>query len=153
VPIADSPAQQAPAQYAPAHHAQARLDRTERAVYRAVNRVRHRHDASTLHAVSGITFVATDHSREQAINRVLSHSSSDGTPFSTRIRRVARARSVGETIIGYSGRISGRRIVRAWMRSPSHRRELLAPGYRRIGVGRATARGFSVVTADFATGR
>lgn len=153
MPLADSPAQQAPAQHAPAHHSQARMDRTERAVYRAINRVRRRRDLPALRAVGGLTFVANLHSRDQVVNRFMSHSSSDGTPFDSRIRRVVRARSVGETLIRYRGRVTGPRIVRSWMRSPTHRRQLMTPGYRRIGVGHATRRGVSVVTADFATGR
>lgn len=151
MPLADSPAQHAPAQHAPAHHAQARMDRIERAVFRSVNRVRRRRGLSRLRLVPRISFVAIVHSQDQASNRFISHSSSDGTPFYARIRRVANARVVGETIIEYRGRTSGRRIVRAWMRSPGHRRELLTPGYRRIGVGHATRRGISVVTADFAS--
>ncbi len=153
MPLADSPAQHAPAQHAPAHHAQARLDRTERAVYRAVNRVRRQHHLPTLRLAPRIAFVADMHSDDQTISRFLSHSSSDGTPFRARIRQVVRARSVGETIIRYQGRLAGRSIVGAWMRSPTHRREIMTPGYGRIGVGHASASGFSVVTADFATGR
>ena len=150
MPLADQPAQPASAQHAPAHHAQARLDRTERGVARAVNRVRRRHGLPRLRLVPSISFVAAFHSQDQAVNRFVSHSSSDGTPFYARIRRVASARTVGETIIEYHGRVSGRRIVRAWMHSPGHRRELMSPVYRRIGVGHVTVRGMSVVTADFA---
>jgi uncharacterized protein YkwD len=102
--------------------------------------------------VPSLTFVAAFHSHDQAVNRFVSHSSSDGTPFYARIRRVASARTVGETIIEYRGRISGRRIVSAWMHSPGHRRELMTSAYRRIGVGHVSAGGMSVVTADFASG-
>ena len=151
MPLADLPAHHAPAQHAPAHHAQARMDRIERSVFRAVNRVRRRHGLHRLRLVPRISFVAAFHSQDQAVNRFVSHSSSDGTPFYARIRRVATAREVGETIIEYSGRSTGRGIVRAWMRSPGHRRELLTARYRRIGIGHVTARGLSVVTADFAS--
>lgn len=152
MPLADAPAPNAPAQHAPAHHAQARLDRIERGVFRAVNRVRGNRGLPRLRLAPRMSFVATYHSRDQAYHRFVSHSSSDGTPFYARIRRAVNARTVGETIIEYRGRSSGRRIVRAWLRSPGHRREVLHPGYRRIGVGHATSRGISVVTADFATG-
>jgi uncharacterized protein YkwD len=151
VPLADAPAHHAPAQHAPAHHAQARMDRIERGVFRAVNRVRSHHGLPRLRLVPRISFVAIVHSQDQASHNFLSHSSSDGTPFYARIRRVADARTVGETIIEYTGRASGRRIVRAWMHSPSHRRELMTSGYRRIGVGHATRGAMNVVTADFAS--
>jgi uncharacterized protein YkwD len=153
VPVADAPAHHAPAPRAPAHHAAARYDRIESGVYRAVNRIRRRHHLPRLRRVSSISFVAAIHSRDQAVNRFVSHSSSDGTPYYSRIRRVVRARTVGETIIEYRGRTTAWTIVSAWMHSPPHRAELLSTRYRRIGVGRAAARGLNVVTADFATGR
>ena len=139
----------APAQPAAAHHAAARVDL---GVVRAVNRVRVLRGLPRLRMVPSIAFVAALHSRDQAVHGFLSHSGSDGTSFASRIHRVADARVVGETIIGFHGSSSGRSIVRAWMHSPSHRAELLATGYRRIGVGRARSHGLSVVTADFATG-
>lgn len=153
MPLAEAPAQPASAHHVPALHAQARFDRTERAVFRALNRVRRRHGLPRLRLVPRISFVAAFHSQDQAINRFVSHSSSDGTPFDTRIRRVANARTVGETIIEYRGRCSGRGIVSAWMHSPPHRHELMSPGFRRVGIGHASVQGMSVVTADFATGR
>jgi uncharacterized protein YkwD len=122
-------------------------------VYRAVNRIRRRHGLPALRLVPSISFIAAFHSHDQAVNRFVSHSSSDGTPYYRRIRRVARARTVGETIIEYKGRSTAWAIVRAWMNSPPHRAELLGRPYRRVGVGRAVIRGMSVVTADFATGR
>ena len=152
MPVADAPAHTAPAHRAPAHH-QARYDRIELGVFRAVNRIRRRHHLPTLRMVPSISFIAAFHSRDQAVNRFVSHSSSDGTPYYRRIRRVARAKSVGETIIEYRGRSTAWGIVSAWMHSPAHRAELLAGGYRRVGVGRAVAGGLNVVTADFATGR
>ncbi|MFL5845517.1 MAG: CAP domain-containing protein [Solirubrobacteraceae bacterium] len=151
MPLAEAPAQPASVQHAPAHHAAARFDRIERTVFRAVNRARRRHGLGRLRLIPSISFVAAFHSQDQAINRFVSHSSSDGTPFYARIRRVARARAVGETIIEYRGRCTGRGIVRAWMHSPPHRRELLMPSYRRVGIGHVTVRGMSVVTADFAS--
>lgn len=98
-----------------------------------------------------IAFIAAIHSRDQAVHDFVSHSSSNGVPFYSRIRRVISARTVGETIIEYRGRATGSGIVRAWMHSAPHRAELLSPAYRRMGVGRAAARGTTIVTADFAT--
>ncbi|MCW2990387.1 MAG: hypothetical protein JWM73_981 [Solirubrobacterales bacterium] len=151
MPLADTPARHAPVHHAPAHHAAARFDRTEISVFRAVNRARRHHGLRRLRLVPSISFMAAVHSQDQAVNRFVSHSSSDGTTFAQRIHRVANARAVGETIIEFGGRMSGRRIVRAWMNSPPHRRELMSGAYRRIGVGHSTVRGISVVTADFAS--
>lgn len=153
MPLADAPAQQAPAQRPPAYRSRARDDRLERGIFRALNRVRSRYGLPRLRMVPKISLVAAVHSADLAANRFISHSSSNGMLFSRRVRRVVAARTVGETIIELRGSVTPRRVVRAWMRSPRHRAQLLAPGYRRVGVGRATVRGLSVVTADFASRR
>lgn len=55
------------------------------------------------------------------------------------------------------GRVSPREVVSAWLRSPSHRANLLSPAYRELGVAPARAAGLlgsgeSVLwTAAFAT--
>jgi uncharacterized protein YkwD len=116
-------------------------------VFRAINGVRRRHGLPRLRMVRRLVFVAKLHSYDMASHGRLSHSSTNGMSFDRRIRTVVNARTVGETVISFPGRASAGRIVRAWMGSPSHRRELLGWSYRRIGVGSAG----SVVTADFAS--
>ena len=154
MPLADTPAQTAPAQHAPAHHlAKARFDRVELGVFRSVNRVRRAYGLPRLRPSLRISFIAALHATDMARYRFMSHSSSNGTPFNTRIRMVENARVVGETLAALEGRATGRRVVRSWMRSPSHRAQVLNPRYRRIGVGRATAGGLVFVTADFASAR
>jgi uncharacterized protein YkwD len=152
VPLADTPAQPAPAHHAPAHHqSKARWDRLEIGVLRSVNRVRARRGLPRLRLSRRISFIAGIHAADMARHRFLGHSSSNGTPFSVRIRLVMDARTVGETLAAMRGATTGRRVVRAWMRSPGHRAQVLNPRYRRIGVGRATASGLVFVTADFAS--
>jgi len=146
VPMAD-----APAHHAPAPHAQARTDRIERAAIRAINRQRWRYGLPTLHVSNRLSAIATWHSWDMVRHGMLSHSSSDGTPFYTRIRRIVPARSVGETLIEFRGSYGGKAIVRAWMNSAPHRAELLSRRYHRVGVGRWRQRGMTIVTADFAS--
>ena len=146
MPIADMPAQPAPA-----HHAQARASTLERGVFRAINATRRRHGLPRVRASRRLVYVAKIQSYDLAQHNSLSHSSSNGMRFDRRIRSVVRARRVGEVVMAFHGRATGRRVVRAWMRSPSHRRQLLTWSYRRVGVGHASPRGYSVVTADFAT--
>lgn len=148
MPLADSPAHHAPAYHA---RARARAHRLERKVVRRINRVRRHRGLVRLRPARRLVFVAKVHSADMARHRRVSHSSTNGTPFDARIRSVIDARAVGETIIAFRGRRSARGIVRAWMRSPAHRDQLLTGAYRRVGVGHATARGHRVVTADFAT--
>jgi uncharacterized protein YkwD len=67
-----------------------------------------------------------------------------------------RAPRVGEDLAWGTGRLSrARAIVRMWLASPSHRANLLHPGYRMVGVGalRGTFDGCSgalMITTDFA---
>jgi uncharacterized protein YkwD len=153
VPEADQPAHHASAQRAPVpHRSRADWDRIERGVHRALNRARARRGLPRLRLAPAISWVAASHSHDLLRHGFLSHTSSNGTSFHSRIRSVTRARTVGETVVAMRGRVTGRAVVRAWLRSPSHRAEVLG-GYRRVGVGRATRGGLTIVTADFATGR
>ena len=77
--------------------------------------------------------------------------------FDTRIRRVGiREPCVGENLGWGVGALSrARTIVNMWLASPSHRANLLHPGYRLVGVGalRGSFNGYSgalVITTDFA---
>src|SRR5215213_7011383 len=73
------------------------------------------------------------------------------------INAVLHYRKVGETLASMPRRASARRIVRAWLHSPSHRAVMLDPAYRRIGVsgqkGRMGSGRAFLVTADFSTWR
>jgi uncharacterized protein YkwD len=59
----------------------------------------------------------------------------------SRISASRRFRRLGETLgLNWGWRARWRRIVRAWMRSPSHRRILLSRRYTWVGVGFARGR-------------
>jgi uncharacterized protein YkwD len=139
-----------------AHARGAALDGTERKVVRLVNRIRASHGLRRLRVSAGLARAASDHTGDILRADYFSHSSSDGTPMPTRVRRYTRAQWVGETIaVASRGRGLARLVVRMWMASPGHRAVLLAPAGRRIGVG--TARGMlggarrAVITADLAS--
>ena len=77
--------------------------------------------------------------------------------FSARIRRTGvRAPRVGENLAWGQGSLGvARSIVGMWLASPSHRANLLRPGYRIVGVGAlrgcfAGHRDTLMVTTDFA---
>lgn len=145
-----------PAAPAPAHpvhaHPAARSGGVERAIVARINGARRRYGLPRLRLVRPLSFVAGMHSLDLARRRGLSHTSSDGTTFARRVRRAVDAQVVGETIAEVSGG-GARTVVRAWLRSPSHRAELLGARFRRVGVGRVRRGGSVVVTADFASGR
>ena len=128
----------------------------ERAIVRVVNHERKVHGLRTLRPVKSLTRAAERHSWDQLRYDFYGHASSDGTPFYRRIRRVIAFRTAGE-VVAFAPRGSrsrARSVVRMWMRSPTHRRQLLDPNFRLLGVGRVRGRLGSrrgaMVTADFA---
>lgn len=121
-----------------------------------VNRERERQDLPRLRADARLADAAAEHSRDMVRRRFFDHVSPGG---STPARRVSRAgyawTSLGETIAwgtGPYGTPAG--TVERWMDSPPHRRILLEPRLRDIGVGVAEgapvrgASGGTTVTAD-----
>jgi uncharacterized protein YkwD len=103
---------------------------------------------------------ARRHSRSMVSGAYFAHADPDGGTPVTRLRAAgyipsARPWRIGETIAwGTPDRATPLAIVRAWLRSPPHRRELLDGHFRDIGVGIAlgTPRGLApgaTFTADF----
>lgn len=136
----------------------AALDRGERKVVKLVNKIRARHGLRKLKASRTLARAANDHTGDMLRADCLSHTSSDGTPMPSRVRRYTGADWVGENVAAVSRRGSqARRVVRMWMASPGHRAVLLAPSGRRIGVGRKAGRlgpvKRAVFTADLASHR
>jgi uncharacterized protein YkwD len=69
-----------------------------------------------------------------------------------KMRRVARACRTGYVAenIAMGGGLSAAQVVRLWMQSPGHRRNILNPTYGHLGVGAyRSARGRTYVVQDF----
>src|SRR4051812_22725269 len=117
-----------------------------------MNRVRVAHGLRPLVADAQLELAARQHSVWMIRTGVMSHQG-----FPTRIiRSHARGPVFGENLAwGVGSYASAAKVVAMWMASPPHRRNLLRPGFRRIGLARFNGAfdGFSdaaVVTADFA---
>ena len=84
---------------------------------------------------------ALGHSRDMVANHYFSHDSRSGNRFSDRIARTGwmrgRARwHVGETLAwGVRDHATPASVVRAWLRSPGHRRIVLTPDFKLVGLG------------------
>ena len=132
----------------------ARLSHSERTMIRLINGVRAQHGLASVRPSRALSHAAGSHSRDMNRRGFFDHTSSDGTPFATRVRRYVSARMVGE-VLAYIGRRRGGAymVVRMWMASPPHRAILLTPGFRRIGIARRWASGRAMITADFASAR
>ena len=128
------------------------LTTDELSLLNAMNQVRGEYGLRPLRPDFRLERSARAHSaRMLRINRVF-HGA-----FSARIRGVGvRDPRVGENLAWSTGSFArARAIVRAWLASPSHRANLLRPGYRIVGVGAlrgsfAGYRGALMITTDFA---
>jgi uncharacterized protein YkwD len=85
----------------------------------------------------------------------MAHEGPDGSPFYVRLYQAGfpRSKAVAETlgIVTGCNTSASARIVKMWLASPPHRRILLSPRYRVVGVGVAADRdcGSTGYTADF----
>jgi len=120
------------------------LTKAERAVLAAVNKERTQRGLHVLRVNAALTKAARAHVRDMAHHSYFSHTSLNGTSAS------ARARSFGYSMAGWtswragevlaratqgSAAASPQQVVAGWMRSPSHRRVLLARSFRDVGAG------------------
>jgi uncharacterized protein YkwD len=129
----------------------------EIAIVREINRVRRAHHLRAVRIAAPLSKVARRHSTLMLKHDALTHSSFDGSSFSTRLQRAGKRRQYGETLAWApdgSG-VTARVVVKLWMRSAPHRQVLMNGKLRRVGVGRVRGtmgpqRG-NAITADFSS--
>ncbi len=124
---------------------------TGQAVTAQINKIRVAKGLKRLKSVPRLSAAARKHSLDQARAGALNH---DG--FAQRIdgAHIAGLRTAGENVAYVSGcgPASAKMIVKAWMNSPPHRKNILSPSFRMIGAG-AALRGqcaTTFATAEFA---
>jgi len=136
-------------------------------ILRELNRVRSGHGLQPLRTARPLRLAADSHAGSMARVGYFSHTSADGTTFDARIGRFYRANgssywAVGENLLWASPTVSPEEAVRLWMASPGHRRNILNPQYRQIGIAAvrtAEAPGFyggrevTIVVTDFGVRR
>lgn len=125
---------------------------SERTLLSEMNRVRAAHGLVELRLDWRLQRAARSHSADMLRRGYFAHGA-----FASRLERFGvRGRWVGENLAwGVGSRAQARSMVRMWLQSPGHRRNLLRPGFRRVGVASRAGsfRGYSharVVTTDFA---
>jgi Cysteine-rich secretory protein family len=149
----------APADAGPADAACARA-RPIVATLCLINRVRAERELHRLRFDPRLRRAALHHSRDMVAHHYFSHVSRSGRSPAGRIAKTGwlrgRARwTVGENLAWHIAPATPRSIVRAWLRSPPHRRILLARAFRVVGIGVArgtplsSAHGGATYTADF----
>jgi len=112
-----------------------------RATLCLLNARRTKHRLRRLRLDRGLSNAARRHSRDMVRRGYFSHTSLSGATFVDRIERSgylrgARTWMLGENLAwGAGSRSSAARIVRAWMRSPGHRANMLTARFRHVGIG------------------
>ena len=125
---------------ASAHLSRSTDERLERSVLCLLNEQRARRGLRRLKMSRRLSVAAARHSRDMSRRNYFSHTSRGGASFLSRIRRTGYLRSArkwraGENIAwGSGGYGTPGSVVRAWMNSPGHRRNILG-SFRHIGIG------------------
>jgi uncharacterized protein YkwD len=132
--------------------APARPTRAETDLLSAVNQTRAQYGLAPVRLDLTLERAARAHSKTMLRSGAFGHGD-----FARRLTNFgARGPSIGENLawgVGSRGTPAG--VIQGWLASPSHRANLLRPGFRRIGIGRVVGtyrgyRGAAVITADFA---
>jgi uncharacterized protein YkwD len=113
------------------------------AIVCVLNEERARRDLARLREQPQLERAAAGHARDMVRRRFFAHTTPEGTSMVDRLRgagyiRAERPWAVGESLAwGAGGRATPAAIVAAWLDSPPHRRLVLAPRYREVGIGLA----------------
>jgi uncharacterized protein YkwD len=140
------------------------LETNEKRMLDLHNQKRKSQGLRTLCVHPALQRAAEKHSQDMIDRDYFSHNTKgSGTTFAQRIKREGyRYRMAGENIAWGSGSLgSADSIFRTWMNSSGHRKNILTPGYREIGIGASEPgtfryngrnyRGAVLWTADFGT--
>jgi uncharacterized protein YkwD len=118
----------------------------------AINQARAQNGLAPLRVDPTLRRAARAHSRTLLRTGAFGHGD-----FARRLIRFgARGPAIAENLAwGVGAQATAASVLQGWLRSPSHRANVLRPGFRRIGIGRAvgTYRGYAgaaVITVDLA---
>jgi uncharacterized protein YkwD len=137
------------------------LSQLESSVLVDINAFRAQQGLAKLRLNAPLTVAARAHSLQMAHDGYFAHESADGSAFWKRLRSFyvsARSWSVGENLLWSSPDIDGARALKLWLASPEHRKNLMNPRWREIGIaavhvaqapGVYDGRDVTIVTTDF----
>ena len=119
----------------------ANIDQVERTVLCLVNRERSSRGLQSLRSSEKLAQAALGHSQDMVRRGYFSHQSPGGTTMTDRIRAAgwfsgARSYAFAENLAWGTGSLATpQNIVKSWMKSPGHRRNILNGRYAELGVG------------------
>lgn len=119
----------------------------------AVNALRREHNLRSLDLRADLSRIASAHARDMLERGYLSHVTPEGLDPLERAQRAGLegfrlfAENIGETTVVPDPH---REVVRAWLRSPAHRENLLHPAFNATGVGEVHAGGRTIYVQLYA---
>lgn len=137
------------------------IARVDGAVICLLNAQRAAHGLAPLHANASLRRAASGYATAMVRDRFFAHVSPTGSTVTSRVARTSYLRgasrwALGEDIAwGTGAEATPAGIVAAWMASAPHRRNILDPGFRDVGIGvsrgapRRGMRGGATFVADF----
>jgi uncharacterized protein YkwD len=139
------------------------LTSLEHGVLADINAFRAAHRLAPLRLSVALTAAARSHSQQMQADGYFAHNSFDGTAFWKRIRAFYPSGrygfwSVGENLLWSSPDVDAQHALTMWENSPEHRKNMLDPHWREIGISAlhvSTAPGVynglpvTIVTTDF----
>jgi uncharacterized protein YkwD len=142
-----------------------RVQALDHAILLRLNETRARHRLRAVVFSRTLDAAAASHSRSMLEHGFFAHESFDGSSFDLRIKRFYRnagyaSWSAGENLIFSTGALDADTAIKAWLASPEHRRNMLDPSWREIGIASMHATSAAgpfggrptwVVTMDFGT--
>ena len=128
-----------------------------------INQVRVQHGVAPLKLSRALFDSANSHCSDMVAGGYFDHDSASGAGVSARLEAFYPPANhsfyeVAENLLWTTGTMSPAAMVARWMKSPEHRRNLLDPAWRQIGLATLTVpsapgvyagRHVTVVTADF----
>jgi uncharacterized protein YkwD len=135
----------------------------EAQVLSAINAFRREQGLPVLRASRALALAALGHSTSMAEHGFFRHAGWDGSPFWRRIKpnyppQPGTPWGVGENMVWAAPGLSADQALRMWLNSPPHRKNLLTPAWRDVGLGAVHALAapgvyqgldVTILTADF----
>jgi uncharacterized protein YkwD len=114
----------------------------EENILRYTNQERRSQGLPGLHGSPALRFVARKHSKDMCRTQTFRHESNSFSKgwetFPERLRQVglrAGGENIGYRTLAEDPNTWAKKVVRGWMESPSHRRNILNPKFHYLGVG------------------
>jgi uncharacterized protein YkwD len=151
----------------PATHRAGVQSSLQSGILQALNQLRASHHLHPLTLSHSLSAASLAHTREMAAQGYFAHDSGDGSPFWKRIQHFYGSSgygfwSVGENLLWSSPDVDSAGAIKLWWDSPEHKKNMLDPRWREIGIAAlhvGTAPGVygdnevTIVTSDFGVRR